>query len=43
MELIVFYRAWFSRIGHFQQIEKGDESCRGGSVMALEHLHLKWE
>lgn len=42
MELIVFYRAWFSRIGHFQQIEKGDESCRGGSVMALEHLHLKW-
>jgi cytochrome P450 len=42
MELIVFYRAWFTRIGHFRQIEKGDETCRGGSVMALEHLHLAW-
>ncbi|HEY9092543.1 cytochrome P450 [Parasphingorhabdus sp.] len=42
MELIVFYRAWFSSIGHFRQIEKGDESCRGGSVMALENLHLEW-
>ncbi|ALC12916.1 cytochrome P450 [Sphingopyxis sp. 113P3] len=42
MELIVFYRAWFARIGHFRQIEKGDETCRGGSVMALEHLHLAW-
>lgn len=42
MELIVFYRAWFDRIGHFRQIEKGDETCRGGSVMALEHLHLAW-
>ena len=43
MELIVFYRAWFERIGHFRQIEKGDETCRGGSVMALEHLHLAWD
>lgn len=43
MELIVFYRAWFKRIGHFRQIEKGDETCRGGSVMALEHLHLAWD
>lgn len=43
MELIVFYRAWFARIGHFRQVEKGDESCRGGSVMALEHLHLAWD
>lgn len=42
MELIVFYRAWFARIGHFRRIEKGDETCRGGSVMALEHLHLAW-
>ena len=42
MELIVFYRAWFCRIGHFRQIERGDETCRGGSVMALEHLHLAW-
>jgi cytochrome P450 len=42
MELIVFYRAWFARIGHFRQVERGDESCRGGSVMALEHLHLAW-
>lgn len=43
MELIIFYRAWFSRIGHFRQVETGDESCRGGSVMALEHLHLAWD
>lgn len=43
MELIVFYRVWFARIGHFHQVKQGDESCRGGSVMALEHLHLAWE
>jgi cytochrome P450 len=43
MELIIFYRAWFSRIGHFRQVTKGDETCRGGSVMALEHLHLAWD
>lgn len=43
MELIVFYRAWFSRVGHFRQLAKGDETCRGGSVMALEHLHLAWD
>jgi cytochrome P450 len=42
MELIIFYRAWFGRIGHFRQVIKGDETCRGGSVMALEHLHLGW-
>lgn len=42
MELIIFYRAWFGRIGHFRQVLKGDETCRGGSVMALEHLHLAW-
>jgi len=42
MELIVFYRAWFARVGHFRQVAKGDETCRGGSVMALEHLHLAW-
>jgi cytochrome P450 len=43
MELIIFYRAWFRRIGHFRQVDKGDESCRGGSVMALENLHLAWD
>lgn len=43
MELIIFYRAWFGRIGHFRQVARGDESCRGGSVMALEHLHLAWD
>lgn len=43
MELTVFYRKWFAAIGHFHQIERGDESCRGGSVMALEHLHLAWD
>jgi cytochrome P450 len=43
MELAIFYRAWFQKIGHFTQVEQGDETCRGGSVMALEHLHLAWE
>ena len=43
LELVVFYRAWFAKIGHFRQVEIGDESCRGGSVMALEHLHLAWD
>lgn len=43
LELVVFYRAWFSKIGHFRQIDKGDDCCRGGSVMALEQLHLAWE
>jgi cytochrome P450 len=42
LELIVFYRKWFARIGHFRAIERGDENCRGGSVLALEHLHLAW-
>jgi len=42
MELIIFYRAWFGRIGHFRQVARGDENCRGGSVMALENLHLAW-
>ena len=42
LELVVFYRAWFAKIGHFRQVERGDETCRGGSVMALEHLHLAW-
>lgn len=43
LELIIFYRAWFGRVGHFRQVVRGDESCRGGSVMALEHLHLAWD
>jgi cytochrome P450 len=42
LELNVFYRIWFSRVGHFRQIVQGDETCRGGSVLALEHLHLAW-
>lgn len=42
LELVIFYRAWFARVGHFSQIPKGDETCRGGSVLALEHLHLAW-
>ncbi|QGN54196.1 cytochrome P450 [Novosphingobium sp. Gsoil 351] len=43
MELAVFYRQWFERMGRFRQIVRGDEGCRGGSVMALERLHLAWE
>lgn len=42
MELAIFHRAWFSKVGHFRQVESGDETCRGGSVMALENLHLEW-
>lgn len=42
LELVIFYRAWFARVGHFRQDVRGDETCRGGSVMALERLHLAW-
>lgn len=43
MELNVFYRTWFSRIGHFRQVRPEDAKQRGGHVMALEKLYLAWK
>lgn len=43
LELAIFYRSWFTRIGHFRQVQRGDEACRAGPVLGLERLHLEWE
>lgn len=44
LELAVFYRVWFEEIGHFHQAETAEKpKMRGGSVMAMESLHLAWE
>jgi len=43
MELAIFYRLWFEKIGHFEEdTSKPTPRMRGGSVMACETLHLKW-
>lgn len=43
LELITFYRIWFSRIGHFHEIDTGEPlHFRPGSVMTLESLQLGW-
>ncbi|MBS3961905.1 MAG: cytochrome P450 [Sandarakinorhabdus sp.] len=44
LELATFYRIWFERIGHFREVEPGVRpKMRGGSVMAMESLHLAWD
>ncbi|MDE2570838.1 MAG: cytochrome P450 [Sphingomonadales bacterium] len=43
MEMAVFYETWARKIGHFSQVEDEPLRFRGGSVQALEALHLKWE
>ena len=44
LELTIFYRVWFARIGHFREIDTGTQPrMRGGSVMAMETLQLGWE
>ena len=43
LEMITFYRVWARRIGHFGEVEKAPLRFRGGSVQALEALHLAWE
>lgn len=43
LEMITFYRVWARRIGHFGEVEKAPLRFRGGSVQALEALHLTWK
>ncbi|WEK42372.1 MAG: cytochrome P450 [Candidatus Sphingomonas colombiensis] len=44
LELTVFYRQWFARIGHFRLAENAPPPrTRGGSVYALNALHLAWD
>ncbi len=43
MELSVFYRVWFEKIGHFREVDAAQKpGMRAGSVLALEALHLAW-
>ncbi len=43
MELAIFYRVWFEKIGHFHQIGTAEKPrMRAGSVMAMETLPLGW-
>ena len=43
LEMITFYRVWARKIGHFRQVEGAPLRFRGGSVQALEELHLAWD
>ena len=44
LELSTFYRIWFQRVGHFREVDTGIAPVmRGGSVMAMETLHLAWD
>jgi len=43
LEMTIFYRAWAKRIGHFRLANVAPALCRGGSVQALEALHLEWQ
>lgn len=43
LEMIKFYQVWARRIGHFREVEGAPLRFRGGSVQALEALHLAWD
>jgi len=44
LEMAIFYRVWFKRIGHFHEIESGEKPrMRPGLAMSMEGLHLGWE
>jgi cytochrome P450 len=42
LEMAVFYETWARKIGHFRLREGQTLQFRGGSVQALEALHLEW-
>lgn len=42
-EMIIFYRKWFERIGHFREVETEKQSMRIGTIQALCELHLAWD
>ncbi|PKB14355.1 cytochrome P450 [Novosphingobium kunmingense] len=43
LEMTVFYETWARKIGHFRMTDGQDLRFRGGSVQALEALHLEWD
>jgi cytochrome P450 len=43
LEMAVFYETWAKKIGHFRMREGQHLHFRGGSVQALEALHLEWD
>lgn len=43
LEMAVFYETWAKTIGHFRMSEGQQLHFRGGSVQALEALHLEWD
>lgn len=43
LEMTVFYETWAKKIGHFRLNANQPLHYRGGSVQALEALHLEWE
>ena len=44
LELRIFYRIWFERIGHFTLADPDAVlEMRAGTVMALKRLELQWE
>lgn len=43
LEMTVFYETWAKKIGHFRMREGQQLHFRGGSVQALEALHLEWD
>jgi cytochrome P450 len=43
LEMTLFYETWARKIGHFRQADKGPLHYRGGSVQALDALHLEWD
>jgi len=43
LEMAVFYETWAKKIGHFRMREGQQLHFRGGSVQALEALHLEWD
>ena len=42
LEMTVFYETWARKIGHFRHSAAQPLVYRGGSVQALEALHLEW-
>lgn len=43
LEMVTFYRTWAQKIGHFRTVDTAPLRFRGGSVQALEALHLAWD
>ena len=40
--MTVFYETWAKKIGHFRLSPDQHIVTRGGSVQAIEALHIEW-